>query len=75
MKIQWKDIVGYEGIYQISNDGRVKSIKRKVLWNNTIRPVGGRILPKRYEKQGYQIAGLYIDGIEVKKNDTGMVYA
>lgn len=26
----WKDIVGYEGLYQISNLGRVKSLKRKV---------------------------------------------
>lgn len=25
---QWKDIEGYEGIYQVSNRGRVKSIKR-----------------------------------------------
>ena len=23
----WKDIVGYEGLYQISNLGRVKSLK------------------------------------------------
>lgn len=27
---QWKDIVGYEGLYQISNFGRVKSICRLV---------------------------------------------
>ena len=26
----WKDIVGYEGLYQVSNLGRVKSLKRKV---------------------------------------------
>ena len=24
----WKDIVGYEGLYQVSNLGRVKSVKR-----------------------------------------------
>lgn len=28
----WKDIKDYEGLYQISNYGRVKSLKRKVLW-------------------------------------------
>ncbi|MCI8332638.1 MAG: hypothetical protein HFE78_07420 [Clostridiales bacterium] len=22
----WKDVLGYEGLYQISNDGRVKSL-------------------------------------------------
>ena len=24
----WKDVVGYEGLYQISNLGRVKSVER-----------------------------------------------
>lgn len=27
---QWKDIEGFEGIYQVSNLGRVKSLKRRV---------------------------------------------
>lgn len=30
MKEVWKDVVGYEGIYQISNLGRVKSLEREV---------------------------------------------
>ena len=33
----WKDIIGYEGLYQISNYGRVKSFKKskeKILKNN-----------------------------------------
>lgn len=25
---KWKDIAGYEGLYQISNMGRVKSLER-----------------------------------------------
>ncbi len=25
---EWKDIVGYEGLYQISSIGRIKSLKR-----------------------------------------------
>jgi hypothetical protein len=27
----WKDIIGYEGLYQVSNKGRVKSLDRMVL--------------------------------------------
>lgn len=27
---EWKDVVGYEGLYQVSNMGRVKSLKRVV---------------------------------------------
>ena len=30
----WKDIEGYEGIYQVSNKGNVKSLSRNVLRNN-----------------------------------------
>lgn len=27
MKEEWKDIVGYEGLYQVSNLGRARSFK------------------------------------------------
>ena len=37
-KEKWKDIVGFEGIYQISNYGRVKSLPRETLMNT---PHGG----------------------------------
>lgn len=33
----WKDIIGYEGLYQISNKGRCKSLKRTI--NRTIRGI------------------------------------
>lgn len=28
----WKDIKGYEGLYQVSNIGRVRSVARVVMW-------------------------------------------
>lgn len=30
MQEQWKDVKGFEGLYQISNHGRVKSVQREV---------------------------------------------
>jgi hypothetical protein len=30
----WKDIIGYEGLYQVSNLGRVKSLSRKIRYIN-----------------------------------------
>ena len=39
----WKDIEGYEGLYQVSNLGRVKSLKRQV-----VDTVGFRIVPESY---------------------------
>jgi len=26
----WKDVVGYEGLYEVSNLGRVKSLKKRI---------------------------------------------
>lgn len=30
----WKDVVGYEGIYEVSSKGRVRTHKNKVTWSN-----------------------------------------
>lgn len=51
----WKDVVGYEGIYQVSNLGRVKSLPR----NGTIKQE--RIL-KPHRVQGYLLAELFNRG-------------
>lgn len=47
----WKDVVGYEGLYQVSNTGKVKSFPR----NNFKR---GRILKPYIDKNGYQSVSL-----------------
>lgn len=48
---EWRDVVGYEGLYQVSNLGRVKSLSRKMkrgsgIWNKPIKimtpPINGR---------------------------------
>ena len=31
MKEEWKDIKGFEGLYQVSNTGKVKSLDRTVI--------------------------------------------
>ena len=56
MEEQWKDIIGYEGLYQISNYGRVKSL-------NYHRSGKEQILkPHLWGKKKYFIIGLYKDG-------------
>lgn len=37
---EWKDIIGYEGLYSISNLGRVKSIKNNIILSNAINSRG-----------------------------------
>lgn len=46
----WKDIEGYEGLYQVSNLGRVKSLKRIVNRGTNFKPVNERILKPSYNK-------------------------
>jgi len=50
---QWKNIIGYEGYYQISSAGRVKSIKRKT-WNGKVQHIHKEIILKLFNrKDGY----------------------
>ena len=59
----WKDVKGYEGIYQVSNLGRVKSLDRKVKRrNNTTRIEWGRIMSLRTTPKGYKRVELANNG-------------
>lgn len=51
---EWKDIGGYEGLYQVSNLGRVKSIPRSTLCSDgrTIS-LKGKILAPNIHTDGY----------------------
>jgi hypothetical protein len=50
----WKDIEGYEGYYQVSNLGRVKSLQRTVYGRKgSARPVQEKVLSPRINKYGY----------------------
>lgn len=50
----WKDIPGYEGKYQVSNYGRVKSIARyRKSKNDTVVFVPEKVLKGKIDKDGY----------------------
>ena len=51
---EWKPVVGYEGLYKVSNQGRVRSLPR----NST----SGKILKLKTNTDGYLLATLYKDG-------------
>lgn len=50
----WKDIIGFKGYYQISNLGRLKSLKRSILRNDgSYMNLRERILKPKIDKYGY----------------------
>ena len=64
MKEQWKDIKEYEGLYKISNLGKVKKVSRKKKGRGTkcYGYTKELILKPDMSKQGYLRATLYING-------------
>lgn len=60
----WKDIPGYEGRYQVSNLGRVKSLRRK---DSLGRIVKGKIRAFKYCKNGYHT--MTLDGANKRKTE------
>ena len=62
-KETWKPVVGYEGLYEVSDLGRVKKVARTITKaDGTIKKVDERIL-KPSDSNGYQIVGLYRNGV------------
>lgn len=52
--MEWKDILGYEGFYKISDNGEIKSIDRKILSSNgKMLPFKGKNIKLTRDKVGY----------------------
>lgn len=63
IKEYWKPVVGYEGLYMVSNWGRVKSLDRWVKSRNgSVRFYKGRILKPITGSNGYLFVNLCKDG-------------
>lgn len=65
----WQDIVGWEGIYQVSNHGRIKCLAREIVRERPYRSV--LRVPERIKEladngNGYRFVHLKRDGIRVK---------
>lgn len=65
----WKDVLDYEGLYQVSDLGRVRSLARTVLRSNGApQAVRGRVLRCGKVKAGYLVVVLCRQGHEVTRN-------
>ena len=60
----WKDIKGYEGLYQVSNLGRVKSLDKIIVTiDRKNRCQKGKILKLQISKYGYNVITLWNNNI------------
>ena len=65
---KWKDVIGYEGLYQVSNLGNVKSLPKK--WEmayGAINQHNGKILKPWLVGRGYCVVSLHKNKICKKK--------
>ena len=61
---EWRDIEGYEGLYQVSNEGRVKSVGRVIVRSNGRRQIiRERILAPATNCFGYKYVNLRTQGV------------
>lgn len=58
----WKPVVGFEGYYEVSLNGVVKGIDRKVVTKAGLRAIKSKILNKRINNCGYAEVRLSKDG-------------
>ncbi len=59
----WKPVVGYEGFYDVSNLGRVRSLPRVVISRGGTRVSPGRILKDSCPQRNYHMVILFKHGL------------
>ncbi len=64
----WKDIKGYEGFYQVSNLGNIRSVGRNIIKGSGKYYKEENVLKLAKGKSGYYCVKLSIDGVKKTKS-------
>lgn len=67
MAEEWRAVPGYEGRYEVSDLGRVKSLSFLQRWRHGLRRTKERILAQQTINSGYRVVHLHIDGVRSAK--------
>lgn len=63
----WKDVIGYDGLYQVSDLGNVKSLSRLVWNGKAYYRIPERILKNNIDSKGYHFITLCKNGTYIQK--------
>ena len=64
---RWLPVPGYEGFYEVSDHGRVRSVDRVVVAGSGERKFAGRVLRLGTNRHGYMLVALRKPGIQKSK--------
>ena len=67
-------VVGYEGLYEVSNLGRIKSLRKKIMNNGVLSERKEIILAKRKDGSGYPQVYLYNNNHKISIKVHKIVY-
>lgn len=59
---EWKNIKGYEGLYQVSNLGNIKSTDRKIERSTSVMKLKSKPMSQYIGNNGYPMVSLCING-------------
>jgi len=59
---EWKSVVGYEGLYEVSNTGKIKALERLVVNNGGLQHKHERVLKPNYGKNNHGLVVLCKNG-------------
>lgn len=61
---EWRTIPGYEGTYEVSDRGGLRSLDRSVIYpNGMVKPIRGRVMYPSVNQDGYLHASLFKGGL------------
>jgi len=72
---RWESIVGFEGLYEVSSAGRIRSLDRKVrhIKSSNFKNIKGKVIVLHLDKNGYNIIRLSKNGRHFNKRVARLV--